>query len=672
MPRTRLSAARQSTSRLLSAMLLPLLPLLLAGLPALAATRPVATTAVAATPAAAAPSSTDLPADATTTQARVLFERDWQWRLKHQPEFATAVGDHRYDARLADSSLAGSTKAIEHARRMLDLARQLDPAQLSPQDRLSRELFMADQERRLAVSNFVPFDPQPISVQDGIQFRFPRLVAQMPFVTEADYRNYLARLQALPPYLDGIVEQLREGMRTGWVAPRRVMAGVPDQLRAMREHLADGAVSAPLRRLPATIPEEMRAQLAREGAAAVQALAPALQKLEDFMRTDYLPAARSTLSASSLPGGAPWYALLVKNATTTALTPAEIHAFGLKEVARIRAEMEPVVKRTGFRGTLPQFFVFARSDPSLFYTDADALLNRYRRTITRVYSQLPLLFTNIPPDELAVKPLQDADAGQGGAAYEAGSATRVAALVVNTAHLETRPLWEVETLALHEGVPGHHLQVARAQSIPDLPAFRRNAWYPAYGEGWALYAEGLGPDLGLMRDPFSDFGRLADELLRAARLVIDTGIHARGWSRQQALDYLNANTANPPLDNEAEVERAIARPGEVLAYKIGQLRMLALRQKAQAALGERFDLRAFHEAVLGQGALPLDLLDQQIERWIAARDVTPAAAPAAPSAPAPAAPSAPGAAGTPLQAPAPVPARADEPALFGAPPPPPR
>jgi len=649
MPRTRLPAARQRVARLLAAalplLLTPLLstslslPLLLAPLPA---------------------SATEFPAD-VPSQARALFERDWQWRLKHQPEFATAVGDHRYDAQLADSSLAGALKAVEHERRMLELARQLDPAQLNAQERLSWELFVADKERRLAVAAVVPFDPQPISVQDGIQFRFPRLVAQMPFVTEADYRNYLARLQALPRHIDGIVEQLHEGMRTGWVAPKRIMAGVPDQLRSLREHLADGAVSAPLRRLPATIPAEVRAQLGVDGAAAVQALAPALQKLEDVIRNDYLPAARPTIAASSLPGGPSWYALLVKDATTTALTPAEIHALGLKEVARIRAELAPVIQRTGFRGTLPQFFVFARSDPRLFTTDADALLNRYRRTLARVYAHLPLLFATIPPDELAVKPLQDAQAGQGGAAYEAGNAARMAALVVNTARLDTRPLWEVETLALHEGVPGHHLQVARAQSIPDLPPFRRHAWYAAYGEGWALYAEGLGPELGLMRDPFSDFGRLADELLRAARLVIDTGIHARGWTRQQALDYLNATTANPPFDNEAEVDRAIAHPGELLAYKIGQLRILALRRKAQAALGGRFDVRAFHEAVLGQGALPLDLLEREVERWIAAQATMPAPAPPPAQEPDPAP------LPVPAQGSARVPDQMPDQALFGAP-----
>ena len=657
----RLPAARLRASRLFVSTLLAALPLAL-----LFVLQPAA--AAAAVPGAA--EAQDLAAD-PAAQARALFERDWQWRLKHQPEFATAIGDHRYDAELADSSLAGAAKAVEHERRMLELARQIDPGRLGEQERLSWDLFVADKERRLALVNFVPFDPQPVSAQDGFQLRFPRLVAQMPFVTEEDYRNYLARIGALPRHIDGIIEQLREGMRTGWVAPKAIMAGLPAQLRALREHLGEGALSAPLRRLPATIPEETRVQLGVDGAAALQALAPALQKLEDFVRNDYLAAARPAIAAASQPGGPPWYALLVKNATTTGLAPAEIHALGLKEVARIREQMGTVVKRTGFRGSLAQFFTFARSDPRLFYTDPEALLSRYRRTLARAATRLPLLFDGAAPGELAVKPVQEP--GQGSAAYEAGTIERSAALVVNTARLNTHPMWEIETLSLHEGVPGHHLQVTRAQALTALPAFRRHAWYEAYGEGWALYAEGLGAELGLMRDPFSDFGRLADELLRAARLVVDTGIHARGWSRQQALDYLNAHTANPPLDNEAEVDRAIARPGEVLAYKIGQLRMLALRQKAQAALGERFDLRAFHEAVLGQGALPLDLLDQQIERWTAAQAAL-APAPAAPAAPAQPPGQAPVPA--PVQVPAPVPpqdaAQADDPALFGAPPPAPR
>jgi uncharacterized protein (DUF885 family) len=586
--------------------------------------------------ALAADVATPVPAGAAE-QAHALFERDWEWRLKHQPEFATSVGDHRYDAQLSDTSLAGQTAAGEHARRMLDLARQIDRAQLTGQDRLSWDLFTGDQERILARAAFVAFDPQPVSAQDGLQIRFPQLVAQMPFLTEDDYRNYIARLNALPRHVDGIIEQMREGMRTGWTAPKVIMAGLPAQLRALREHVQDGALGAPFQRLPATIDEAARTQLALDGAAALRTAAAALQKLEDFVRTDYLPAARTTIGAASLPGGAAWYAYLVKTATTTALTPAEIHALGEREVARIRAEMEATAVRTGFKGSYPQFVAFARGDPRLFPTSADALLERYRRTIARVYAQLPLLFGTIPQEELTVKPVQQEGSDtQGGAYYEAGTPARTAALVVNTSRLDTRPLWEVETLALHEGVPGHHLQVARAHAIDGLPAFRRHAWYPAFGEGWALYAEGLGPELGLMRDPFSQFGRLADEQLRAARLVVDTGIHALNWSRQQAVDYLGANTANPPSDNEIEVDRMIAQPGQALAYKIGQLRIVKLLARAQAALGARFDVRAFHDAVLENGALPLDVLEHRIDRWIVTQTTASAPAAAAPVSPEPA------------------------------------
>jgi uncharacterized protein (DUF885 family) len=523
---------------------------------------------------------------------------------------------------------------------MLELARQLDRSQsreaLSGQDQLSLELFIADQERRLTQAAFVPFDPQPITAREGIHIRLPQLAAQMPFVTEADYRNWIARLNAVPRHIDGIVEQLREGMRTGWTAPKVLVAGLPAQLRALREHLGEGALSEPFRRLPATIPADVREQLALDGKAAVAGLAPSLQQLEDFIRTEYLPAARPTIAASSLPGGPAWYAFLVKSATTTDLAPGEIHALGQKEVARIRAEIAALVPRTGFRGSLPQFIAFARSDPRLFFTDPDALLNRYRRTLARTSSHLPQLFNAIPSDELAVKPVQALGAeNQGGAYYEAGSPDRAAALVINTSRLNTRPMWEVETLALHEGLPGHHLQVARTQGNAELPAFRRYGWYVAYGEGWAQYAESLGPELGLLRDPFSRFGYLADELLRAARLVVDTGIHAMGWTRQQALDYLNANTANLPADNEVEVDRYIAHPGEALGYKLGQLRIASLRLEAQTALGERFDIRAFHDAVLENGALPLGVLERQVRRWIAAQ--TPAAAPTPAPVPAPAA-----------------------------------
>ncbi|GAB3429685.1 DUF885 family protein [Massilia solisilvae] len=575
-------------------------------------------------------------ADSAADQAHALFERDWQWRLRHQPELATSVGDHRFDDKLADTSLNGLRAATEHEHRMFDAIKAIDRDQLAGQDRISYDLFLDDKERKLAAAAFYPFDPYPITAQNGLHIRLPQLVAQMQFADEDDYRNYIARLQALPRHVDGLIEQMRYGMRNGWVAPKVVMQPLPALLRAMREHLADGPLGSPLRALPATIDKDVREQLAASGSAALaDSAAPALQRLEEFVRTEYLPAARDAIAASSLPGGAAWYAFVVRGATTTNMSPAEINALGLKEVARLRGEIVAAIPRTGFRGSFEQFAAFARSDPRLFYVDPEALLARYRRTLERAQARLPDLFATVPKEDIVVKPIQGAGAEQQpGAYYEAGGPGRVAALVVNTSRLNTRPMWEVDTLTLHEGVPGHHVQVARAHEIEGLPAFRRYAWYVAFGEGWALYAESLGPQLGLYKDPFSSFGHLNDELFRAVRLVVDTGIHALGWSRQQAIDYMNANTANPPADNEAEVDRYIAQPGQALGYKIGQLRILALREKAQAALGPRFDLKRFHNAVIDNGALPLAVLEREIERWIgqesAPKAETPKPAPAHP------------------------------------------
>jgi uncharacterized protein (DUF885 family) len=557
-------------------------------------------------------------ADGAAEQVRALFDRDWQWRLQHQPEFATIIGDHRYDGRLSDTSLAAVREATAHEQRMLEAVRDIDRSQLAGQDRLSYDLFVDDKERKLAAAAFYPYDPQPVTAQDGIHVRLPQLVAQMPFATELDYRNYIGRLDALPRHVDGLIEQMREGMRTGWTAPQTIMRPVPAQLREMREHLVDGVLGAPFRRIPATIPREVRDQLAQAGPAALlNSAAPALQKLEEFIRTAYLPAARESIAASSLPPGQAWYAFLLKSAIGPDLSALDVNQLGLREVARIKALMPEAIERTGFHGSFAQFSAFARTDPRLFYKDPEALLARYRRAIERATARLPALAGAVPGEELVVKPAQQAGAAQQGSVYyQAASADGPAALVVNTARLDAHPLWEIETLALHEGVPGHHLQVARAHALTALPAFRRFGWYPAFGEGWATYAETLGPEIGFYKDPFSAFGHLDDQLFRAARLVVDTGIHALGWSRRQAIDYLDANTANPPADNEVEVDRYIAHPGQALGYKIGQLRIQALRDKAQAVLGQRFDERRFHEQVLGNGPLPLPLLDREVGRWL--------------------------------------------------------
>jgi uncharacterized protein (DUF885 family) len=557
-------------------------------------------------------------ADSAADQARALFDRDWQWRLQHQPEFATTIGDHRYDARLSDTSLAAVRESTAHEKRMLDAIREIDRSQLAGQERLSYDLFVDDKERKLAAVDFYPYDPQPVTAQDGIHIRFPQLVAQMPFATETDYRNYIGRIEALPLHVDGLIEQMREGMRTGWTAPKAIVRPVPAQLHEMREHLAEGVLGAPFRRIPGTIPKEVRDELAQAGPAALlKSAAPALLKLEEFIRAEYLPAARESIAASSLPAGPAWYAFLLRSATSTDMSALDVNTLGLKEVARIKAQMPGAIERTGFHGSFAQFIAFARNDPRLFYKDPEALLARFRRTIERASARLPALVGAIPEEELVVTPGQQAGAAQQGSVYyQAAAGDSPAALVVNTARPEALPLWEIETLTLHEAVPGHHLQVARAHELTALPEFRRFGWYPAFGEGWATYAETLGPEIGFYKDAFSAFGNLNDQLFRATRLVVDTGIHALGWSRRQAVDYLNANTANAPADNEVEVDRYIAHPGQALGYKIGQLRIQALRDKAQAVLGRHFDERRFHDAVLGNGALPLPLLDQEVGRWI--------------------------------------------------------
>ncbi|MDN4037194.1 DUF885 family protein [Massilia sp. YIM B02443] len=591
-------------------------------------------------------------------QAAGLYERDWQWQLRYHPEKATALGDRRYNARLSDTSLAARQAAREHERRMLDAANAIDRAQLSAPDQVSYDLFVAAKEQALAAAMLSAFDPQPITAYDGLQLRLPRLVAQMPFQTDADYLDYLARLQAVPAHVDGLIAQLRAGVQAGWTTPRVVVAPVPDALRALRDNLSDGALGAPFQRIPASIAPDVRAQLRAIGAATLaDTVAPALARLERFLRQEYVPTARESIGAGALPGGADWYALLVRNATTTALTPAQVHALGLQEVARLRAAIERVIPRTGYRGGFDGFIAFARSDRRLFFTSSEALLDRYRRTLALVQARLGRVVEVMPDAGIVVKPMSAPGPGQPAAFYEAGSRERTAALVVDSTQLAARPIWQVDTVTLHEAVPGHHLQVARAQELEGLPAFRRHGWYDAFGEGWATYAEGLGPELGLFQDPFSLFGHLNEEMFRAARLVVDTGIHAMGWSRRQAIDYLNAHTANPPLDNAAEVDRYIARPAQALGYKIGQLRILALRTQARAALGARFDLRRFHDALLAGGALPLPELERQMGRWIATEKAPLAPAPEAKTAPsaapdlAPAAPAAPAPAATPSKPP---------------------
>ena len=507
-------------------------------------------------------------ADSADQQARALFSADWQWRLQTQPELATALGDSRYNTALSDTSLAASLAATEHEQDA-GAGPPDRAARLTGQNQLSYDMFIEQKERKLKAASFYPYNAQPLTAQDGIHLSFPQAGGRR-------CRSHRSRLPQLPgahrrpagPHRRRDRADARsDAQRLGRAQGHRARGARPC-CKQLRESLPGGALGMPFREIPATIPKPVRDELASPARPRCAAkAAPALQKLEDFVRMEYLPAARDTIAASSLPGGAEYYQFALSENTGAGMTPAGVHALGLKEVARIRGEMRAAIARTGFRGS------FRSSPPSPTATRAcspPAPSSCWRATASCRARQRRLA---APVRQRAVRAAGgQAGAGngaenQGAAYYEAAADGRPAALVVNTARLDTRPLWETETLALHEGVPGHHLQVARAHELADLPAFRRYGWYVAFGEGWALYAESLGPELGFFADPFSAFGHLNSELLRAARLVADTGIHALGWSRQQALDYLAANTANPPADNEIEVDRYIAAPGQALGYK---------------------------------------------------------------------------------------------------------
>jgi uncharacterized protein (DUF885 family) len=554
-------------------------------------------------------------------QINALFDADWQWTMRANPEFATMVGDTRYNDRLTDTSLAASKAHNAHQIDMLAQAKRIDRGALRGQELISYDLFVYEKEKAIENAGFYAYNMQPITQIEGIQIAFPQLVAQMPFKNARDYTNYLARLRALPKHIDGLIEQLQQGMQTGWVSPAVTMRVVPDQLKEFTLKLESGPLAEPFKHIPQSIRSETRAAFLHDGMALLQLqVIPAFNKLEGFLRDKYLPACRNTIAASSLPGGPAYYAFAVKENTTTAMTPQEIHALGLQEVARIQGEMKAVMRQTGFKGGFTDFVKLLNTDPRFYYTRPEDLLAGFRDILARANTQTPALFAMPPRSVAQVKPMPEIGAeNQTAAYYEGGTpdGSRPGYFVANLSKLDARPKWGMETLTLHEAVPGHHLQIARAQELRGLPNFRRFGWYVAFGEGWALYAESLGKDMGFFVDPYSKFGHLDAELFRAARLVVDTGIHAMGWSRERAIEYMNLSTANPPHDNQVEVDRYIVWPGQALGYKIGQLKIKALREKAESALGAKFDIRRFHNAVIDNGPLPLAILESQIDQWIA-------------------------------------------------------
>lgn len=553
-------------------------------------------------------------------------EEYWQWCLNEYPELATWTGDNRYNDRFTDLSWLAIEKRRAGERQWLIKAQEFDTSRFSEQDILSYRLLMSILDLTVKAQRFPPV--LLLTQIYGPHLDFAQLVSITPFRTLTDYHNYQARMKAFPAYLDQVIALLWRGIETGWVLPYVPLKGIPGQIAGQLTGDPEQSVFyKPLERIPDSISQSDRDSLRSDTARLISdSVFPALENLRDFVVNTYLPAGKRPIAARELPDGEAYYAHLVFEHTTTDMTAAEIHETGKTEVQRIGGQMLNVMRQTGFDGSLEDFSSFLRSDPRFYFTREDDLVMAYRDIAKRADAELPGLFAELPRNPYGVRAFPDYEApGQTTAMYYPGASdgSRAGYFMVNTYRLDMRPKFEMEALVLHEAVPGHHLQISRAQELRSLTRFRRNASYTAYVEGWALYAESLGDKMGFYTDPYSKFGQLMYEMWRACRLVVDTGIHHFGWSRQQAIDYMREQTAKTEQDIAVEVDRYIVMPGQALAYKIGELNIRRLRERAEQELGPEFDIRSFHNAVLDNGALPLPMLEEQIKKWIYTRRAEP-------------------------------------------------
>ncbi|MBI2772211.1 MAG: DUF885 domain-containing protein [Burkholderiales bacterium] len=556
--------------------------------------------------------------------AKALFDEYWSRTAVMYPEWATYRGDNRFGDKLNDGSLAGRTRWYGLSREMLARLAALPMAQLDAQDRLSVEILTRQFQASQAMEGFTGFESMTVDASPWpFQASFSSLLRSSPTATEAQARQVLARMAAYPLRVEQEITNLRAGMALGWVPPRRVLDVVLQQLDTQLAARGEASMYfEPFTRLGTGIAQPARDALRREGAAAVdQQVLPAVQRLRDFVATDYRPKAPDEGGLSRYPGGLKVYEVMVRNQTTTDLSADAIHAIGLAQVATAQQGMEAVRRETGFAGDMPAFIKYLNTDPRFFKRSGEEVLAGYRDIIKRVEPELPRLFAQLPRAPVGVRAIPEFLGVGAVESYNGPSldGTRPGWFNANALAFAVRPAWGMEAIALHEAVPGHHLQFARASELADMPMFRRSGGFAVYAEGWGLYAETLGPELGLYKDPYSRFGFQTNQAWRAARLVVDTGIHARGWTRQQAIDYMVAATGMELNRVEWEVDRYISQPAQALTYMIGQLKFLELRDKAQRALGPHFDIRQFHMAVLDQGQLPLDLLERVVDEWIKAK-----------------------------------------------------
>lgn len=548
-----------------------------------------------------------------------LFASEWDYWMEQYPTWASTLGDRRWNDKWEDRSLEAIEKRHRHDLEVLQKLARIARDALSAADRLNYDLFDKDYRNDVEGHRFRWY-LIPLNQRGGIQTA-DELSDALRFETVKDYEDWLARLAALPVYMRQTVALMRAGIEARMLLPKVVLGRIPAQID--HQIVADPKQSPfykPFARFSAAIPESERARLGAAAARAIeQSVVPAFRELKEFFVKEYLPASLDRVGIWQLPDGAAMYAHFARIHTSTPLAPKEIHDIGLAEVKRIRAEMEKIIERVGYAGSFREFIAFLRSDRKFYYQSPDELLEAYRALTRRVDPLLVKLFKKLPRMTYGVEPIPANIAPDTTTAYyrsPAADGSRAGTYFVNLYRPETRPKYEMMALSLHEAVPGHHLQIALAMEQDALPNFRRYGGHTAFMEGWGLYAEALGDELGLYDDPYSKFGQLTYEMWRAARLVVDTGVHHMRWDRRQAIDYLLENTAKQELDVVNEVDRYITWPGQALAYKIGQLKISAIRARAERTLGAKFDVRAFHDALLEEGALPLDVLEGKMDAWI--------------------------------------------------------
>ncbi len=559
-----------------------------------------------------------------------LLHEQWEYTMKHSPIYASILGDKRYNDQLGDFSQKAIDEDLEETQRFLTRFEAIDSTGFPEQEVLNKLLMVRDLKMDLEGARFKPWE-MPVNQSSGIHIDVPQLVSVLSFGSVKDYEDYISRLKQLPRLFDQTVVQMRKGMADGLIPPRILLEKVVTQSDKIATTTPEQSPFAqPFDKFPDSVPEADRKRLRQAGLAAIKdSVIPAYVTFTKFVRDEYAPKGRTEPGVWALPDGAQRYAFRVRDSTTTGLTPEEIHQIGLVQVKEIEARMLQVANQLGYKD-LKSLNAAIEKDPKLHAHSRAEILDLYRKYIAQMYARLPQMFGRMPKAKLEVMPVEQYREKEApGASYVGGTpdGSRPGHVMVNTGDFAKRSLLDVETTAYHEGVPGHHMQIAIAQELPELPSFRQHEYYTAFTEGWALYSERLGKEAGFFQDPYSYYGHLQDDMLRAIRLVVDTGFHYKHWTRQQVVDFFHEHSAIDEPSVQSETDRYMAWPAQALGYKIGQLEILKLRQYAKDQLGDKFNLRAFHDEVLTGGALPLDVLSSRIHDWVR-QQKTQASAPA--------------------------------------------